>query len=114
MIGENPQLELRPALESVGRLHERGLVDSLLFTTKPAIPRPRPRPEEARSAVSKDGLRARAVQGAHGSRRALARAPHHEVFETRGFAALLTMRRSRRAPHHEVALQIGNAAKRSL
>src|SRR3981189_3236719 len=25
----------------------------------------------------------RAVQAAHGSRRALARAPHHEVFETR-------------------------------
>src|SRR5258705_7541078 len=30
-----------------------------------------PRPEEARSAVSKDGPRARAVPAAHGSRRAL-------------------------------------------
>src|SRR5258705_142991 len=33
VLGENPQLELRPAPEGVGRLHERGLVDSLLFTT---------------------------------------------------------------------------------
>src|SRR4030081_2738313 len=33
VLGENPQLELRPAPESVGRLHERGLVDSLLFIT---------------------------------------------------------------------------------
>jgi len=42
----------------------------------------RPRPEEARSAVSKDGPRARAVPAAHGSRRAL--------------CALLTMRCSGR------------------
>ena len=51
VLGENPQLELRPGPQSVGRLHERGLVDSLLFTTKPAIPRPRPRPEEARPSI---------------------------------------------------------------
>ena len=70
-VGENPQLELRPAPESAGRLHERGLVDSLLFTTKPAIPHAHPRPGEARSAVSKDGSRARAVRAAHGSRRDL-------------------------------------------
>ena len=35
--------------------------------------------EEARSAVSKDGPRARAVQVAHGSRRALTRAPQDEA-----------------------------------
>ena len=51
VVGENPQLELRPAPESVGRLHERGLVDSLLFTTKPAIPGAHPRPEEARPSI---------------------------------------------------------------
>src|SRR6267154_6512898 len=51
MIGENPQLELRPAPESVGRLHERGLVDSLLFTTKPAIPRVNLVAEEARPSI---------------------------------------------------------------
>src|SRR3979490_2750184 len=58
----------------------------------------RPRPEEARSAVSKDGPGATAAQAAHGSRRALARAPHHEVFETRGFAALLAMTPASSAP----------------
>jgi hypothetical protein len=70
----------------------------------PCRARARPRPEEARSAVSKDGPRARAVQAAtdlgftrdrHYSMRksatadlrvrdaSLRDAPHHEVFETR-------------------------------
>src|SRR5882672_1548512 len=96
VLGENPQLELRPAPESVGRLHERGLVDSLLFTTnrpshtlilvlrkaRPSIclilrsaaegrASRRMRQPQDEGAVSKDGPRARAGQAAHGSRRAL-------------------------------------------
>src|ERR1700730_16523229 len=96
-MGENLQLELRPAPQSVGRLHESGLVDSLLFTTKPAsdalslvprLPHPAERGHRARVSprssynsaqvgyrrlawpcVSKDGPRA-TVPAAHGSRRA--------------------------------------------
>ena len=100
MIGENPQLELRPAPESVGRLHERGLVDSLLFTTKPAIPRVNLVAEEARPSIclrmrapsrlvrrSPKGEGGRTGRGRECCKRPMVRdaslrdAPHHEVFE---------------------------------
>src|SRR6266436_3495263 len=83
MIGENPQSALRPAPENVGRLHERGLVDSLLFTTKPAI--------ETLNLILRSAAEGRASRRmGHGRKRrqppmvrdALRRAPHHEVCNT--------------------------------
>jgi hypothetical protein len=92
MIGENPQLELRPAPESVGRLHERGLVDSLLFTTKPAIDALIlvPRRRAAPSRLVRRSPKGEGGRTGHGRERCLSPmvrdaslrdAPHHEVFE---------------------------------
>src|SRR3981189_408979 len=82
------QARRAPTLHTVMAGHSRSKDGVASLAYLPAIPlthaRRSPRPEEARSAFSKAGPRRR-VPAAHGSRRALARAPHHEVCKSDGF-----------------------------